>query len=194
MADDIKALIFDTETTGLFKYFNARHTTMDQLKPYPWVIEYFGHIVTDNGEAVLVEDFLVKPGSLNLIDGTIQKITGIKPEDVAEKPMFDAYADQVLAQLAEAEALVAHNLSYDLRIMEVAFKRIGRYDEFAAAIRGKRMICTVQESNHYKGHRLSLSLLHQHLFGEPFEGAHRASADVAALTRCYLKMRELGDI
>ena len=194
MAEDLKALIFDTETTGLFKYFNARHMTADQLKPYPWVIEYFGHVVTDDGSVEAEEDFLVRPGALNLIDGVIQKITGIKPEDVAEKPMFEDYADQVLRLMEPAEALVAHNLSYDMRIMEVAFKRIGRYDEFATAIRGKRLICTVQESNHYKGHRLNLGALHQHLFGEAFEGAHRARSDVAALTRCYLKMRELGDI
>lgn len=191
---DLKALVFDTETTGLFKYFNARHMTLDELKPYPWAIEYFGHIVTDDGSVLTEEDFLIRPGSLSTISDIIIKITGITPDMVKDEPMFEAFADRVLAQLAAAEALVAHNLSYDMRILEVAYKRIGRYDQFAAAIRGKRLICTVQESEHYKGHRMKLTDLHMFLFGEPFEGAHRARADVGALTRCYLEMRKRGDI
>lgn len=190
----MQALIFDTETTGLFKVFNNKHMTTDELKPYPWAIEYFGHIVEDDGTVLSEEDFLIRPGQLSLIDATIQRITGLKPEDVAEKPMFDAYADQVLAQLNQAEALVAHNLSYDMRILEVAFKRVSRFDEYAAAIAGKRLICTVQESVHYKGHRMKLTDLHTFLLGEPFEGAHRARADVAALTSCYLAMVKRGDI
>jgi len=194
MADDIRALVFDTETTGLFKFFHAAHVRPEQMRPYPWVIEFFGHVVTDDGSVLGEEDFLVRPNPLSLIDETITRITGLKPEDVAEQPMFDAYADRVIALLGPAEAIVAHNLSYDMRIMEVAFKRIGRFEEWSEAIRGKRLICTVQESEHYKGHRMKLTDLHIFLFGAPFEGAHRARSDVAGLTACYLEMRKRGDI
>lgn len=190
----MKALVFDTETTGLFKFYHASHTEPNKQGPYPWVIEFFGHVVEDDGTVLAEEDFLVRPGSLNLIDDVIQKITGITPDMVKDEPMFEAFADRVLELIRKAEALVAHNLSYDLRIMEVAYKRLGRYSEWVEATKGKRLICTVQESEPYKGHRMKLTDLHTHLMGEPFEGAHRARADVMGLTRCYLRMRELGDI
>lgn len=190
----MKALLFDTETTGLFKFYHAKHVLPEQMRPYPWVIEFFGHVVEDDGTVLAEEDFLVRPGQLNLIDDTITRITGIKQEDVAGSPMFEAYADKVLAMIAECEAMVAHNLSYDMRIMEVAYKRLGRYAEWVAAIKGKRLICTVQESEHYKGHRLKLTDLHIYLFGVPFDGAHRARSDVGALTKCYLEMRTRKDI
>jgi DNA polymerase III epsilon subunit-like protein len=190
----MKALIFDTETTGLFKFFHKHHVRPEQMKPYPWIIEYFGHVVTDDGEVNSEEDFLVRPGALNLIDETITRITGLKPEDVADQPMFEAYADRVLAQVESAEAIVAHNLSYDMRMLEVDFKRVGKWEQIKEALAGKRLICTVEQSEHYKGHRLNLSALHEHLFGKTFEGAHRARADVGALTACYLEMRRRKDI
>jgi DNA polymerase III epsilon subunit-like protein len=194
MADDLKALVFDTETTGLFKFYHAAHVKPEQMRPYPWVIEFFGHVVTDDGSVLAEEDFLVRPNPLSLIDETIIRITGITPDMVKDEQMFEAYADRVLALLAEAEAIVAHNLSYDMRIMEVAYKRLGRYTDWVEAVKGKRLICTVQESEHYKGHRMKLTDLHTFLMGAPFEGAHRARQDVAGLTACYLEMRKRGDI
>lgn len=190
----MKALVFDTETTGLFKFFHRHHVTPEQMRPYPWLIEFFGHIVEDDGSVLAEEEFMCRPEPLSKIDEVITRITGIKQSDVADKPMFGAFAEQTLALMEKCEAMVAHNLSYDLRIMEVAFKRVGLWERAEAAIKGKRLICTVQESEHYKGHRLNLTALHTHLFDAPFEGAHRARTDVAGLTACYLEMRKRGDI
>ena len=57
-----------------------------------------------------------------------------------------------------------------------------------------RLCCTVENTEWLHGHRLSLSALHEELFGEPFSGAHRARTDVAALTRCYLELVKRGDL
>jgi hypothetical protein len=55
-------------------------------------------------------------------------------------------------------------------------------------------ICTIHETLHLKGYRLSLKELHTALFPpEAFE-PHRAKPDVLALTRCFLKLREQGII
>jgi hypothetical protein len=37
-----------------------------------------------------------------------------------------------------------------------------------------------------------MSALHQHLFGEPFEGAHRAKQDTLALLRCCVELLHKG--
>lgn len=188
----MKALIFDTETTGLFKFFNKLHTKPEQMRPYPWCIEFFGHVVTDDGTVHGEAEFWAKPGVA--ITDEITKITGITEADVAEAPGFGANADRVLELIRSSDAIVAHNLSYDSRILEVDFKRIGRFDELTDALKGKRLICTIQESHHFKGHRLNLTALHTHLFDEGFPNAHRARHDVNALTKCYLEMRKRGHI
>lgn len=57
----------------------------------------------------------------------------------------------------------------------------------------ERLVCTVEATEHLKGHRLSLTKLYEHLFpGENFPGAHRAKADVQALVRCYVEMFKQG--
>lgn len=184
----MKSFIFDTETTGLFKYFNKLHATPAQLKPYPWCIEFFGNTVEDSGDVLGEVEFWAKPGVS--ISDEITRITGITEADVADADPFAANADRVLAAIREADALVAHNLSYDKRILEVDFKRIGRYDEITDAMAGKRMICTVQETYSIKNHRMKLTDLYIHLFGEAFPNAHRARNDVNALTRCFLELRK----
>lgn len=188
----MRAFVFDTETTGLFKFFHKAHTKPEQMRPYPWIIEFFGHTVLDDGTVLGEAEFWVKPGVA--VTDEITRITGIKPSDVENEKPFADNAQRILDLLAECDAIVAHNLSYDLRMLEVDFKRIGRWEECQSALAPLRKICTVQESEHYKGHRLNLTALHQHLFGVPFEGAHRARADVGALTKCYLEMRKRKDI
>jgi hypothetical protein len=61
-------------------------------------------------------------------------------------------------------------------------------------LRWPRLVCTVEQTIALKGYRLSLENLHKELFGEPFEGAHRAKADVAALTRCCRELFKRGMI
>lgn len=188
----MRAFIFDTETTGLFKFFHKAHTKPEQMKPYPWTIELFGHTVTDDGTVHGEVEFFAKPGVK--LEPIITKITGLTDEILVDEAKFEANADRVLERLADSEAIVAHNLSYDLRMLEVDFKRIGRWDECEAAIAKLRKICTIEQSEHYFGYRLNLTKLHEYLFKETFEGAHRARSDVNALTRCYLEMRRRGDI
>jgi hypothetical protein len=55
-------------------------------------------------------------------------------------------------------------------------------------------ICTVEMTEHMDGFRLSLTALHEKLFGEAFKGSHRASADVHAMKRCYSELIKRGEI
>jgi DNA polymerase-3 subunit alpha len=57
-----------------------------------------------------------------------------------------------------------------------------------------RVICTVEETEHLKGHRLKLSDLYELLFGEKFANAHDAKADVEALAKCYFELVKRGEI
>lgn len=174
--------IYDTETTGLVK------NTLVPLDSQPRVIEFFGHLVDDDSGAVLEEaEFFCDPGIP--LDPVITRITGITPQQLTGKPPFKAHADKVGAMLAKADALVAHNLSFDLQLLKCEFERCSL--EF---VRPPRLICTVEQTEWIRSHRLSLTALHEELFGEGFPAAHRARTDVEALTRCYLELKRRGDI
>ena len=179
----MKALILDTETTDLIK---------NSLLPedqQPRVIEYFGQIVEDDGTVLDKLQFLCNPG--HALSETTTKITGIKNSDVKGQPPFSHFEEQVRQQIASADAIVAHNLGYDWDMLNFEFKRCGTEK---LVVWPKIRICTVEQTEWYKGFRLNLTALHEYLFGEPFKDAHRAETDVNALTRCYLEMRRRGDI
>jgi DNA polymerase-3 subunit epsilon len=173
----MKHLIFDTETTGLVR--NAA----TPLSRQPTVIEYFGLILEEQGDD-LVEvgsyGTLITPGKP--LDADIVRITGITDEDLKGAPSFGGIVHHIAAQFAEADIVVAHNLSFDRKMMEFDFRRCGRDFGF------KRGICTVEATEHIKGHRLRMGDLYEMLFDERFEGAHRAEADVRALARVYREL------
>ena len=178
------ALVFDTETTGLVK------NSLIPLKDQPRIIELFGHLIdtdTDNGESVDELEFFANPGMP--LEPIITKITGITDSDLRSEKPFSANANRLKQMLIRADSIVAHNLSFDLAMLQNEFSRLGE-----ALASPTRKICTVEQSEWYCGHRLSLTALHEHLFGEPFAGAHRARHDVDALTRCFLEMVKRGDV
>jgi DNA polymerase III epsilon subunit-like protein len=84
------------------------------------------------------------------------------------------------------DEVVAHNLSYDKSMVDCEMKRAG------LTVDWPELICTVEATEHIKGHRLNLTSLHELLMGEAFSGAHRAEADVRALANCFRALRETG--
>jgi DNA polymerase III epsilon subunit-like protein len=163
----VRAFIFDTETTGLVK------NSLIPLDNQPRVIEFFGHTVDDSTGEVLNEiEFLCNPGIT--IEPKITQITGIKPEDLVAQAPFSYYAPEVVEAIGNADAVVAHNLSFDMALIAADCARCGTELKWPP--------------------RLSLGALHEHLFGEPFKDAHRARTDVQALTKCFLELRKRGDV
>ena len=176
------ALIFDTETTGLVA------NSLQGEKHQPRVIEFFAQMVDEeSGQAVEELEFFCDP-RIPLTE-EITRITGIKPEDLVGAPRWAEMAGQVSDLIGRADKVVAHNLSYDQFVVEAEMARAGQPVVWPA-----RRVCTVEGTEHLKGHRLNLSALHELLFGEPFAGAHRARVDVQALTRCYLELLKRQEI
>lgn len=176
---DMKAFIFDTETTGLIM---NRRLPLDKQ---PHITEFFGVTVDlKTGKMGKKISHLVKPPIH--ISGEITRITGINDELVADAPPFADVADKIIKALEAAPVVIAHNLSYDVDMVELEAERLGR------KIAWPKKICTVEQTIHLKSFRLNLSRLHELLFGEPFAGAHRAEADVTALTKCCIELYKRG--
>lgn len=178
MNDKIDA-VFDTETTGLIKNHRL------PLSAQPKVIEFYGELVNRRtGEVIEELEFMANPGFP--LEAIITQITGLTDADLKDKPPFSANIQRVIDFFGKADRAVAHNISYDKGMLTFEARRSETEIVWPAS-----MICTVQKTEHFMGHRLNLSKLHNHLFGKPFEGAHRAREDVKALTRSYLELVRL---
>jgi len=177
----MRHMIFDTETTALIG------NSLLADKHQPRVIEFFGQIIDDEGVVQEEVEFFSDPGTP--LPAEVTKITGITQDDLAGAMPFSHHAGRVSQITQSADVVVAHNLSYDIAVVEGEFRQLGLSLQWPLD-----RVCTVESTEHLKGHRLKLSALHEYLFGVPFSGAHRARADVEALTRCYLELVKRGEI
>lgn len=174
-------LVFDTETTGLIA------NSAIPLAKQPRLIEYYGALIHDDGTLHSELEFICNPGVA--ISDEIKRITGLSDTDTAGQPSFSHYASAVQKQIEQADGVVAHNLSYDMSIVDNEMQRLG-----SSLVWPDRRVCTVEATQHYKGFRLSLQALHEHLFGEGFPSAHRARHDVGALIRCWKELVSRDDV
>jgi len=175
-------LIFDTETTGLVENMTTRS---DQQ---PEVIEFCGiNINPDNGDILNELDILIKPQFL--ITDEISKMNGITNEMVIDAPSFKDVASAIRDIIESSDLVVAHNAAFDRDMVDLEFKKLG-----VTKVAWPHIICSLEQTIHLTGFRLSLSHLYEYLFKEKFTGAHRARVDVEALVRCIVELRKRGDI
>ena len=181
----MQAVLFDTETTGLIR----NHSLPLNKQPHVFEIAAIRIEIDKEGnhrECGRYQTLLEPP--VKLIDKIVE-ITSVTNEMLVGEKKFAEVADEFALFVDGADAIVAHNLAFDMGMIDFEYRRLGRQFEWPA-----RKTCTVEQTMHLKGHRLNLSKLHMLLLGEPFEGAHRAMVDVEALTRCYLKLLEMEQI
>jgi DNA polymerase-3 subunit epsilon len=176
-----RTLVFDTETTGLIE------NSLIREQHQPRIIEFFGNVVNEKGDVVEELEFFVDPGIP--IPPIITKITGINAETLRNAKSFGEHAESVQNMLCSCDSAVAHNFSFDCLMIDNEMKRLGLETKWP-----ETCVCTVEQTEWFNGYRLNLQALHEHLFDEQFESAHRARNDVNALTRCFNELRERGEI
>jgi len=184
-------IIFDTETTGLPKNWNAPITDTDN---WPRCIQIAWQLHDQWGDLIESKDYLVKPDGFN-IPFDAERIHGISTELALEQGVELNF---VLAEfniaLEKANFVVGQNVEFDLNIMGCEFHR----QSVVSVLSEKKVLdtCTEVTANLCqlpggRGGRFklpTLTELHQHLFNEPFAEAHNATADVEATTRCFFEL------
>lgn len=184
-------LIFDTETTGLPKRWNAPLTDSEN---WPRCIQIAWQIHDAKGAVISHEDYLIQPDGFTIpfdseqvhgISTALAEDQGISLEEVLEK--FHTALDQV-------NYVVGHNVSFDRNIMGAEYLRSGLTD----VLEGKAVIDTCTEETATlcqlpggRGGKFklpTLSELYHFLFQESFEEAHNATADVEATSRAFLEL------
>ncbi len=190
-------LIFDTETTGLPKNYNA---SFKDTKNWPRVIQLAWQIHDKAGNLVENHDYIIKPEGFT-IPFNSQKIHGISTE-MAEEQGEDLQKVLTLFEqsLQKSEIVAGHNIKgYDIPIMLCEYYR----KEMDNSLSHKNVLDTQLISTEYcqipggRGGRFKfpkLTELYQKLFDEAFDEAHNAAADVNANSRAFLELIRLGVI
>src|SRR5690554_144537 len=184
-------LIFDTETTGLPKRFNAPHTDTDN---WPRCIQIAWQLHDAMGNLIESQDFIVKPDGFN-IPFDSEQIHGISTELAIEKgvPLAEVL-DKFNEALAKTKFIVGQNLGFDVNIMGAEFHRLQvenplqELPELDTCTETTANLCQLPGGRGGRFKLPTLTELHEFLFNEKFEEAHNATADVEATTRCFFEL------
>jgi DNA polymerase III subunit alpha len=184
-------LIFDTETTGLPRSWNAPVTDTDN---WPRAVQIAWQLHDELGRLVEARDFLIRPDGFD-IPYDSEKVHGISTglamaegADLAE--VLALFNDA----LSRADFIVGQNLGFDVNIMGCELHRMGVQSELL----NKTVLDTCTEVTASllqlpggRGGKFklpTLTELHDYLFSTPFAEAHNATADVEATTRCFFEL------
>ena len=184
-------LIFDTETTGLPKRWNAPITDSDN---WPRCIQIAWQLHDTLGNLVDSQDYLVQPDGFN-IPYDAEQIHGISTELAAQKgvPLAEVLEKFNLA-LSKAKFVVGQNVGFDVNIMGAEFHRmqienpLQELPVLDTCTEETALLCKLPGGRGGKFKLPTLTELHEYLFKEPFNEAHNATADVEATTRCFLEL------
>src|SRR5690554_3490757 len=184
-------LIFDTETTGLPRNWDAPITDTDN---WPRCIQIAWQLHDEWGRVIEHQDFLVKPNGFN-IPFDSERVHGISTELATEQGVeLEEVLHKFNEAISKAKFVVGQNVGFDLNGMGCEFYRMG----ISTQLNQKPILDTCTETTAEllklpggRGGRYklpTLTELHQFLFEVPFAEAHNATADVEATTRCFFEL------
>jgi len=159
--------ILDIETTG--GQFNEEGIT--EIAIY----KFDGHEVVDQFISLVNPEIPIQP--------FVVKLTGINNAMLQSAPKFYEVAKRIIEITSDC-VIVAHNASFDYRILRTEFRRLG-YD-FEA-----RTLCTVELAKKLIPEQPSYSLGKLvRALGIPMADRHRASGDAMATTKLFKMLLE----
>ena len=189
-------IIFDTETTGLPKNYNA---PLSDSANWPRLVQLAWQIHDEKGDLVEAHDYIVKPDGFK-IPYSATKVHGITDEKAeAEGVALRWLLEEFNKGLEKADFIVGHNIEFDRNIMGAEYYRTNQETPLLKMDQLDTMNSSIQfcalpggKGGGYK--RPNLTELHLKLFDERFDEAHNATADVEATARCFLELVRLGVI
>lgn len=187
-------LIFDTETTGLPRNYNAPVSDLDN---WPRLVQIAWQLHDAGGKLLSQHSYIVKPEGFT-IPFNSERIHGISTALAMEQGHSLAEVMAAFsADLAGSSMVVGHNIEFDINIVGAEYLRLG----LANALQGWPLLDTKEASTAYcaipggKGGKFkwpTLTELHHKLFGNGFQDAHDAAFDVDATAKCFFGLIKVG--
>ncbi|MFA5419862.1 MAG: DNA polymerase III subunit alpha, partial [Bacteroidales bacterium] len=186
-------LIFDTETTGLPQRYDAPLTDFDN---WPRMIQLAWQLHDAGGNLMEIQNFIIRPEGFVIPRGS-EKIHGISTERaIAEGVDLVEVLEIFNKSLEQARVISGHNIEFDNSIVGSELLRC----RLKTTLFDKTIVDTKEASTNYcalpggRGGKFkwpTLNELYVKLFGESFNAAHNASADVQATARCFFELIRL---
>ena len=178
----MKVAAFDLETTGFLLPDNVR------LKKQPRIIEICICFFDDEEpENLKYWSTLINPGKN--ITKKITEVTGITQKMLYDSKHFHNVIPDIRKRLGNAHRIVAHNLYFDKRVLELEFIRRKEILNWPISL-----FCTSEHTEHFFGKRLKMYELYEFLTGKEVDQRkiHRAKEDVKMLVEAYMQLKEMG--
>jgi DNA polymerase III epsilon subunit-like protein len=185
-------LFFDTETTGLPQNWHAPITdsaNWPRMVQLAWLLyDVRGKLLASANDIVRPEGFLI-PEAAAAIHGISQARALREGKPLAQ------VLEHFNGLVRQSVTLVAHNVSFDIRIVGAEFIRTGLdspllHRKSICTMEGSKAFCAIRNTYGFK--RPSLSELYEKIFQTPLLSAHDAGADVAATARCFWYLQQAG--
>ena len=196
-----KILFFDTETSGFIK----KDLPIDD-PDQAWCVQIGAILATE--EETLEEMNLLIQSDGRSMNPFAEEVHGISVEYADEHGLPELEVTEAFGKLLrKADKIVCHNFDFDWKYVTHMMER--NLDNLSDEARSAFYLdlpnqCTMKDKKvvsfcglKNKAGRTKwpkLVELHEKLFGEAFDGAHDAFADISATARCYFELVKLGVI
>jgi len=180
-------LIFDTETTGLPRSYNA---PMSDLDNWPRLVQLAWQLHDARGKLLSNKNYIIRPEGFT-IPFNAEKVHGISTKRALEEGHYLKEILQIFREdVIQSKYLVGHNIGFDIHVVGSEYLRGALVMPFEgmAELDTKDIstqFCALPGGKGGKYKWPTLTELHQKLFGEGFGDAHDAAYDVAATARCF---------
>ena len=182
-------LFFDTETTGLPRNWKA---PVSDLTNWPRLVQLAWLTYDDTGNKLDGKSHIIRPEGFN-IPTEASRIHGISNERALDEGIaLQTVLDEFQNLVFQSGVLVAHNMSFDEKIVGAEFLR----NNMVNIVASKPKICTMEKTTNFckingpYGYKWpKLSELHSILFGIDFEEAHNAAVDIEATAKCFWELK-----
>jgi len=185
-------LLFDTETTGIPRNWNAPATDIEN---WPRLVQLAFRLYDIEGELIITKSYIIKPNGFVIPPDSV-KIHSITNE-IANDKGVDLY--KVLSifrrAISMANLIVGHNIQFDKKVLNCEYYRFDK----TLPLEGIEEFCTMtnykitdycqlppKKMGSYKWPKLSE--LHYILFNTNFSNAHNATTDVEITARCFWEL------
>ncbi|WP_334656963.1 3'-5' exonuclease [Sphingomonas panaciterrae] len=188
----MRILFFDTETTGIPLW----HDPSDDPRQ-PHVVELACELWDGDNQAdcfhAVIDPGVPIPPEVAAIHGITDEIA--QANGVAPHVGLDAF----MRLIADADLVVGHNVSFDVRLMRImaARHRGVKWDNplpTFCTMRKSTNICQIlsERPRHARDWKWpKLGEAYRHFFGEELSGAHSAAVDCAGSRRVYFHLQTL---
>ena len=188
-------LIFDTETTGLPRNYNAPLTDFDN---WPRMVQIAWQLHDAHGNLLNSNSIIVKPEGYTIPFNAVQ-IHGITNERALEEGQdLKAVLKEFVDMVGSTTYLCGHNIEFDINIIGAELLRCG----FENVLSSKPFIdtkndqtteyCAIPGGRGGKFKWPTLTELYTKLFNESFAEAHNAAFDVTATARAFFEIIKRG--